>query len=519
MRYLRALNTLPVVIHETTSSVTPDTRQPSTTSGRAGSALRQTWLAGMPIVAATLMLAAYYPFPGNAESLLDLRKLADGSVVGLLVWVFALGLMTLGWISGILTTRGRSFRDAWLPITVVTGCAYAALFLTYPGTAIDIYIYAARSHLLTDHGLNPSTTMPQVLWDVDPYIRYASGEWSNRPSPYGPLWNLIAAPATAFDRDRISVAVLVFKGIMIIATAGTGALIHDIARRVQPRFATPATLAWLWSPVVLWEGIANGHNDVLFATFIVWALWSWYRGYLGTVVPLLGAAALLKVVAVIVIPVAVVAIVRRTGWNRQLAGTSLVTLGLSAAVVWIAFTPFYDIPGTVEAIRTQGSVMVTSPALLAHSLSDAKGWNLDVRGSFPVISTIVIIVLTLVGTFVAYGRSRYLPVIAYEQFFWFLLLATSNLRPWYTIWLIALAAVLPLGMPLIRAAAWSIGALAAYGYTLWVQHWYDAIPLVHISVNLAITLLPVLVVTLWAGVRSLRGHPEDTLYPGGTGDP
>jgi alpha-1,6-mannosyltransferase len=488
--------------------VTPDTLQPSITSKRADNTTRPAWLAGFAMLAATLVLAAYYPFPGNAESLLDLRKLADGSLVGLYVWLFAVGVMTLGWVGGMLATRGRSFRDVWFPIITVTGIAYGALLFTYPGTAIDVYIYAARSHLLTDHGLDPSTTMPQVLWDVDPYIRYASGEWSTRPSPYGPLWNVIAAPATAFDGERIAVAVLMLKGIMIAAAAGSGVLIHDIAKRVQPRLAVPATLAWLWSPVVLWEGIANGHNDVLFAMFIVWALWSWYRGYLGTVVPLLGAAALLKVVAVVVIPAAAVAIVRRTGWNRQLTGTALVTAGLSIAVVWIAFTPFYDIPGTIEAIRTQGNVMVTSPALLTQSLSDTRGWDLDVRAGFPLFSSAVIGALTLSGMIVAYKHPRYLAAIAYEQFFWFLLLATSNLRPWYTIWLIALAAVLPLGVPLTRAAAWSIGALAAYGYTLWVQHWYDAIPLVDISANLAITLLPVLVVTVWAGVRSLRGRPD-----------
>jgi alpha-1,6-mannosyltransferase len=462
----------------------------------------------MAILAGTLVLAAFFPFPGNAESLLDLRKLAGGSVVGLCVWLFAVGAMTLGWIGGVLATRGRSFRDVWLPVTVVTGIACGALLLTYPGTAIDVYIYAARSHLLTDHGLDPSTTMPEVLWDVDPYIRYASGEWSTRPSPYGPLWNLIAAPATALDGDRIAVAVVSFKGIMIAAAAGTGILIHDIAGRVQPRLAVPATLAWLWSPVVLWEGVANGHNDVLLAMLIVWALWSWYRGYLGTVVPLLGAAALLKVVAVIAVPAATVAIVRRTGWTRHLARTALVTAGLSIAVVWIAFTPFYDIPGTIEAIRTQGNVMVTSPALLVQSLSDTRGWDLDVRGNFPHLSTAIIVVVTLAGMIVAYRHPKYLPVIIYEQLFWFLLLATSNLRPWYTIWLIALAAVLPLGMPLIRAAAWSTGALVAYGYTLWVQHWHDAIPLVDISINLAITLLPVLVVTVWAGIRSLRASSD-----------
>src|SRR5690606_15615285 len=237
----------------------------------------------------------------------------------------------------IRAARGVSFQEAWLPVVGISALTLIAFALVYPATAIDVYIYAARSHLLTDYGLDPSTVTPERLWDYDAYVTYASQEWADDTSPYGPLWNLIAAPATAFDRERIEVAVLIFKAIMVAATLGTAALIHDIARRVQPELALAATLAWLWCPIVLWEGVANAHNDVLLILLVVAALWCWTSGHDGGVVPLLGAAALLKVVAVMLIPAAIVAIVARTGWNRRLLAITGQTVALSVAALWVAF--------------------------------------------------------------------------------------------------------------------------------------------------------------------------------------
>ncbi|MDQ4045601.1 MAG: hypothetical protein M3173_09165, partial [Chloroflexota bacterium] len=457
---------------------------------------RLIWASGLAVLVGAAMLVLAFPLYRNGQELLDLRKMADSDTQGFAVWMIALLHLTAGWIGGMLGARGRAMREIRLPVMIFTVLAFAAMLLAYPGTAIDVYIYAARSHLLTDHGLDPSTTLPAELWEVDPYVRYASVEWADRPSPYGPLWNLIAAPATAFDGENIAVAVVILKIIMLAGVAVTGWLVHDIARRVQPSLAASATIGWLWSPVVLWEGVANGHNDVLLAMLLAAALWCWYQGYLGALLPLLGAASLLKVVAVLTIPAAILAIIQGTGWNRALvpiAGRS----GLySGAILWVAFAPFYDVAGVVEAIRAQSTVMVTSPALLAQAITNEFGWGLDIRQAFSTFSTPVIVLLTLIGAVAAWLRPSQLPVIVYEQLFWFLVLATSNLRPWYTIWLVALALVLPLGTPFARAAAFAIGGLCTYAYLLWVRDWYSAEWIVEVGITVGIMLGPTLLVTL-----------------------
>src|SRR5690606_6348694 len=211
----------------------------------------------------------------------DLWKISEGEVTGFLVFTAAVAMLTGAWLWSVRALRGITLGQVWLPVAGVTMMVFLAFLLVYPATAIDVYIYAARSHLFSDYGLNPTTVMPQQFWDTDPYVHYASAEWADNTSPYGPLWHVIAAPAPAPDSDQIETAVMIFKLIMVAGTAAVGVLIYHIGMIVQPRDAVAATVAWLWCPIVLWEGIANSHNDILLMLLIVAAVLCWYRGLYG----------------------------------------------------------------------------------------------------------------------------------------------------------------------------------------------------------------------------------------------
>ncbi|HYH11430.1 MAG TPA: hypothetical protein VD789_03665 [Thermomicrobiales bacterium] len=467
------------------------------------------WLAGFGIVVAALLLVWQFSFLDYSRALVDLWKISDGGATGFVVYTAAIATLTAAWLWSVWTIRGVALSQIWLPIAGITLLALVAFMIVYPATAIDVYIYAARSHLFSDYGLNPTTVVPQQLWDTDAYVHYASAEWADDTSPYGPLWNVIAAPATALDGNDIESAVLIFKVIMMAGTAAVGILIYRIGMLIQPQNAVAAMLAWLWSPIVLWEGIANSHNDVLLMLLIVAAMLCWYRRLDGWVLPLLGAAALLKIVAVMIIPAAAIAIVIRTGWTRRLLVVAVQSAILSLGVLWISFVPFYDLQATIDAVQEQRGVWVTSPALLIDAMNREWGWGLDVGQLFDSFSTAMIVLITMVGAAVAYLNPERLPRIAFEQLFWFLLLATSNVRPWYAIWLIALAVAIPLGMPFIRAAALSTGMLFSYVYSGWIQNWSDAEWLERTALNVTIMLGPVLVVTAWSGVRMLRSGRND----------
>lgn len=464
------------------------------------------------MLVSAVLLVWQFPYLPHARELVDLWKISKHGATGFAVFLIAVALMTGAWLLVTLAADGASWQRLWLPVTVTTAATVAIFLFVYPATAIDVYIYAARSHLFSDYGLNPSTALPQSLWDTDPYVRYASQEWSTRPSPYGPLWNGIAAPATAFDGGDIRTAVLLYKVLMAGCAVATAWLVYDIARVVEPRRAVSAALLWMWSPILLWEGIANAHNDVVLALFLVSALWCWHRRHDGFILPLLGAAALLKVVAVMLIPAAIAAIVVRNGAGRRLGRVVLHTVAASLGVIWVAFLPYFDVGGTLDAIESQRGVWVTSPVVLFEAMNSEWGWGLDPRPIFDQLSSLVIVLITAIGAVAAWRRPEALPRIAFEQLFWFLLLATSNLRPWYAIWIVALAVTIPLGPPMVRAVALSTGMMLSYGYSGWVQNWTAPEWLVRNAFNLAIMLGPVVLVLVWELARSgaSRGRDPDT---------
>lgn len=478
--------------------------EPDIQAGESAPAHPERWLAGFGTVVAGLLLVWQFSFLDYSRALVDLWKISEGEVTGFLVFTAAVAMLTGAWLWSVRALRVITLGQVWLPVAGVTMMVFLAFLLVYPATAIDVYIYAARSHLFSDYGLNPTTVMPQQFWDTDPYVHYASAEWADNTSPYGPLWNVIAAPATALDSDQIETAVMIFKLIMVAGTAAVGVLIYHIGMIVQPRDAVAATVAWLWCPIVLWEGIANSHNDILLMLLIVAAVLCWYRGLYGWVLPLLGAAALLKIVAVMIIPAAAIAIVMRVGWTRRLLEVAVQTAILSLGLLWISFVPFYDLRGTIDAVESQRGVWVTSPVLLLDVMNREWGWGLDVSGLFDGFSSAMIVMITFLGAVLAWRNPDWLPRIAFEQLFWFLLLATSNVRPWYAIWIVALSLVLPLGMPFVRAVVLSTGMLASYIYSAWIQNWTDAEWLERVACNVAIMIGPVLILMVWSGLRTLR---------------
>lgn len=464
------------------------------------------WAAGYTILLSTLYLVWAYNFLDHYSELVDLGKIDGNSVAGFVLWLVVTTLMFAGWALAILAVRGRTFSEVWLPVTGLTILIYSAFMFVYPATAIDVYIYAARSHLLTDYGLNPSTVAPRQFWDIDPFVQFASWEWSSDVSPYGPMWNIIAAPATAFDGDNIRTSVLLFKGIAVAAIAGIGVLIHEIIRHHRPGFAVAGAVTWLWCPIVLWEGIGNGHNDVILLLPVLAALWCWYRGYLGWVVPLIVVSALIKIVTLIVLPAAVVAIIGSVGFNRRLLHVTWQSALLSILAAWVAFAPFYDIAGAIDAVRSQRDIWVTSPALVLDRIDKSQGWGLDVRAWYDELSTVLIITIAVAGTVAAWKRPQLLPRIAFEQFFWFLLLATTNLRPWYGLWLIAVVAILPLGFTWLRAIAWVVGAQFSYAIGAWIRHWFGLDVVEREVLNFLIALGPVLIVTVWWAKNTINAR-------------
>jgi hypothetical protein len=369
-----------------------------------------------------------------------------------------------------LLARGRGRSALW---PVLAGCAFAgiALVFTYPASAIDVFIYAARSRLFTEYGENPLIAHPNDFLANDPYMRFASQEWGSHGSPYGPLWNLIAAPATLIGGDSITTALFAFKAIAVIFWLGCGALIWRITERLRPGDGIAAAILFLWNPIVLWEGIGNAHNDLVMMFFILAAAWAWVARRDEGIVPLLVIAVLIKYAALVLLPIAALAALRRQP-NRdrmlRLIGWWAVW---SIGFAFVSLAPFFDIGAVRRSIDDQTSLLLTSPGSLLYDELRTAGHPASIYDTIlhggQAIAAIGICILILLTLWKPRQHFRF----QHEAMFILLMAGTPALRPWYAIWMVALAGLLPIGWPTVRAIAYGLGAYLTYCFSIWVWNW------------------------------------------------
>jgi hypothetical protein len=218
--------------------------------------------------------------------------------------------------------------------------------------------------------------------------------------------------------------------------------------------------------------VGNGHNDVVLVVPLLLALLAWARRQERWVIPLLVAATLIKYVTALILPLAAVAVWQRAGDRRTWQRTIAWTTGASTLVLLVGFFPFYDLTAIRRSIDRQGEIVMTSPAALAldllqprYAYGEILEWSRRVGVSAMALVLVCLAILVL-------RRPERLPRAAFEALFAYLLVAAWTFRPWYLIWLVALAAVLPLGWPTARTAAWTFGGLAAYGLFIWGWEWW-----------------------------------------------
>jgi hypothetical protein len=413
-----------------------------------------------------------YPLRGNSTMLTDLGKLSKFSHPAFWQFLLAGLAITAAMVLAALLARGQGRKALW---PVLAGCAVAGagFVFTYPASAIDVFIYAARSRLFTEYGENPLIAHPNDFLQTDPYMRFASQEWGSHGSPYGPLWNLVAAPATLIGGSSITTALFMFKGIAVVFWLGCGGLIWRITERLRPGDGIAAAILFLWNPIVLWEGIANAHNDLVMMFFILAAAWAWVARRDEGIVPLLVVAILIKYAALVILPIAAIAALRRQpNRDRMLRLIGWWTVW-SAGLTFVSLAPFFDIGAIRKSIDDQTSLLLTSPLSLIYDELRTAGhpasiYNTVLHGG-QIAAAIVITILILFTLWKPQHQFRF----QHEAIFILILAGTPAVRPWYAIWMVALAGLLPIGWTTLRSIGYGLGAYLTYCFSIWVWNWAD----------------------------------------------
>ncbi|MFZ1401163.1 MAG: polyprenol phosphomannose-dependent alpha 1,6 mannosyltransferase MptB, partial [Candidatus Promineifilaceae bacterium] len=276
--------------------------------------LRQLSLLALASLAGYLIVWGWFPLRPyfNILPLQDVRSLAPSLLAGLGYGLLLLALFGLYWLAFRLVQAGKARPSLWFLGGTAVLLALP-LLQTYPINANDLYRYVIRGRVSSVYEQSPYAAPPNAFPD-DPFLPLA-GEWAGETSPYGPLWELLAAGITRITQDNLLAGMLAFKAVGLLAHLACGWLIWWQLAQASPARRRGLTLLWLWNPALLLMFVVDAHNDVL---MILWQLvaigcWRRERPLLTLLFLLLGA--LTKPIGLLPLPFFAIAIWRQLETN------------------------------------------------------------------------------------------------------------------------------------------------------------------------------------------------------------
>ncbi|HTP11066.1 MAG TPA: hypothetical protein VMP08_22585, partial [Anaerolineae bacterium] len=266
-----------------------------------------------------------------------------------------------------------------------------------------------------------------------------------------PLWYGLAGLAHLLAGEAILWNYLAFKLIGLISIGVSAWFIQSILKRVAPAYVEASLALWLWNPLVLNEGIINGHNDLVMWAVILAGVWLLTRQRALPGLLVLVAAGLIKITAWVVLPVVAIWLIRQRGWIKALrAGIPALLIG--AGIVWLAYLPLGGLMNLVDIARARSWWPTqTWTAAIFFTLRDVHHIPHEIVVQ-DVIGAATLLFVIPAG--LVLWKVRDLRTSLWGVTLAYLLIGTHWFQAWYAVGLIALTALIP------------DGALAAYAFCL-----------------------------------------------------
>jgi hypothetical protein len=169
-----------------------------------------------------------------------------------------------------LAAGRRGWRVPPGPLLAAGLVAAVALVLVPPFGSSDHLSYAAYGRMAVT-GHDPYTTTPAALARLGDRVARAVADWRTSPSVYGALATAGQALAALGGGTSARLTVFVLGLLNAAAFAGTGLLLHRLARGDRGR-QQRAALLWTANPLLLQVLVAGAHVDSQAIVFAVAAL-------------------------------------------------------------------------------------------------------------------------------------------------------------------------------------------------------------------------------------------------------
>jgi alpha-1,6-mannosyltransferase len=390
-------------------------------------------------------------------------------------------------LASLAALSGLYLVALWLAPRAPNGTATAALLLGlplifvgvllsgYPLLSNDIFKYVFDGRILAVYHENPFLKVPADYPD-DRF--YDLVYWKAVVNAHGPIWRILEAISASLGGERCSSAILAMRIWPTLAYLLTIGVVWLMLRSSCPERAVVGTLAYAWCPLVLFESVQNGHNDVVAVLPLLLALWATRSGGWRLAVVLVAVGFLVKPLAAVAgLPLLIAA--WRAGPKARIE--AMMGALLATMVVVLAYVPFFEGFQTLQGLE-RGSIFSASPGELVVIGLEGVGWPLDRAMAIArLLASGAFAVLALTSLLALWRGRLTLGAALTAVLFAYLLVGSQWFNPWYLLWLLPLAILAPDRR--LRVLAVGFAVLAPLTYLLQ----YDArlvVPLVFVPVAL-----------------------------------
>jgi hypothetical protein len=369
----------------------------------------------------------------------------------------------------------------------------------------DIYSYIIYGRIAALYGENPALSAPSA-YVHDPFFAYLVA-WQSTPSVYGPLWTLFSHGLTLLVEwagGGLWLYVLAYKFAMLTAHMLNTLLIWQIMRAWRPGQQIYAALLYAWNPVALIEFVGSAHNDVVMICLILLAVLCSQRGHWRLAFAALLGAALIKWIAVLLLPLwAIYWLCRQAAWRERvlLAGQAAAIIIIGAALLYLPYGHVLESIGApvraqagMPAENSLGELAIHGgqEALVQLGVASARdpAWRPAAEAAVAWCSKGLMVVAWLIALYAVWRQPTFERLLGVSCWLLLaLLLIAPIFRVWYVTWPLALVALLGR-----RPAGRAISCLAAAAPFMYIQAqspaWLDALIFLPVIVVLVYELWP-----------------------------
>ncbi|WP_125461657.1 MULTISPECIES: hypothetical protein [Rhodomicrobium] len=308
----------------------------------------------------------------------------------------------------------------------------AASFLAFPVFTQDFWLSAVWGNMV-DAGVNPY------------HVKFTPEEIAALPldhfpmtMSYGPIWALISGVVMTLSGGSLLVTFILFKAVLAGTWGASLVLVDKIMALTAPAMRPMALAVVGWVPLGVLQTVGEGHNDIVMAMpALLWILLLVQKKTLAPVA--LAFSALAKYTTA---PLFLIDVMHNLRSHRVPLRAYAPRLILPALITIAVMAIFYRSTAFFDGVRLINEWHFLQPSDAFAALDDAFGGWL---APFGEIANIVFPAIALHQCYIYWNKPdneemlrATLAVMAAVSFS-----AISHLWPWYLVWTLPLAALVP----------------------------------------------------------------------------